>query len=421
MESNEEKRLKELLSPRSSVTLGLNATNLFKRPNRITRNQAKVRLNSMAVTAAIDLPVRDQNKLTLTGLVSSRNNKGLHAFTGCLSLPFSESMHGELTLTASKQYALKGKIVKHLTPQDIVSTSLALNPQEFSFYLRELNYVRLLSHHLSFKTELKNDMTGESSLATTLTYLIEKHKLELEFSMGIHLRSNYLSVSYMRSLDVNNTKIRTQIRYELFGETSVEYGCETSLTKSSTVGAALSIGSMSGVSVKLTAMVSSQMYALDILLNDELTFAPVVYGSICPVLLFACVKKYIVTPYQESLKEQKKRDSDRNRTRKMNEKRREADLTASLMADAYRRSVESEESREDGLLIDVAIYGHADKLVELVNSSVKNVPSENLSLNNDDLSSKQLTLVTVPLQCLVKNSILSLPDGRKVSFTTSVF
>lgn len=420
MESNEEKRLKELLSPRSSVTLGMDATRLFKPPTRRTRNLPKVRLSSMAVTAAIDLPVRDQNKLTLTGLVSSRNNKGIHAFTGCLSHPFSDTMHGELTLVASKQCAVKGKLVKHLSHQDIVSTSLGFDPHSFGFYLKELNYVRLLSHHMSFKTELKNHMNGESSLATTLTYAKDKNKLEFEFSMGIEVKSNYLSVSYMRILEVNNTKLRTQIRYELLGETCVEYGCDTSLTKSSTVGATVSIGSMSGVSVKLTAMVSSQLYALDIQLNDELTFAPVVYGSIGPVLIYACVKKYIVTPYQESLKKQKKRDSERDRTRKMNEKRAEADLTTSLMAETYRRSVANEESREDGLLIDVAIYGHADNLIEFVNSSVKNVPSEHLLLSDDELSVKQLILVTVPVQCLVRDSVLSLPDGRKVSLKFKV-
>lgn len=98
----------------------------------------------------------------------------------------------------------------------------------------------------------------------------------------------------------------------------------------------------------------------------------------------------------------------------MNEKKKEAQLSISLMQEAYLRSVQTEEIKEDGLIIDVAIYGNADNLIEFVNRNIKNVQNNNL--NDEELDSKQLILVTVPLQCIIRDSILLLPEGSKVRF-----
>ena len=76
-------------------------------------------------------------------------------------------------------------------------------------------------------------------------------------------------------------------------------------------------------------------------------------------------------------------------------RRREAEIAIDLMKETYRRIVEEEEHRK-GLIINRAIYGRW------------------MDLTQRDLSDA-ITDVTIPLQCLVKDSKLILHDSSKVS------
>lgn len=83
----------------------------------------------------------------------------------------------------------------------------------------------------------------------------------------------------------------------------------------------------------------------------------------------------------------------------MEEKRREAKAAVDLMKAAYERNRRDEESR-NGLIILNALYGkEADKVA-------KSDPP--LSPISDVID------VVIPLQCLVKNSQLTLHDSSKV-------
>ncbi len=76
-------------------------------------------------------------------------------------------------------------------------------------------------------------------------------------------------------------------------------------------------------------------------------------------------------------------------------RRREAEIAIDLMKETYRRIVEEEELRK-GLIINRAIYGRW------------------MDLTQRDLSDA-ITDVTIPLQCLVKDSKLILHDSSKVT------
>lgn len=409
IKEKEEKKLKQFLNPRATVTVGVNATNLFK----TRRRRSRVKISSMGLTAAVDVPVNNRNRLTMTGLVTSQNGRGEHVLTAAVKNTISEDLNTEFHLSSGRDTFLRFKGVKNLTKQDLVGTSLVFSPELFSLFSKEINYVHLLSKYLEFNCALKTDLINDSSFVTGFGYNKEKNKIDFEFQIGI--KNSYLSLSYIRSLDINETKLKTKLKYGLVGA-SVEYGCETRLTKNSIVDAVVSVGNTSGVGVKMAVIVSNQAYAFDILLNDEVLLGPIIYGTICPMLAYLCVKKYIIEPYQESKQKQKKQELSRENTKRMYEKRREAELSIQLMQDAYLRSVQTEQAKDFGLVIDIAIYGNADNLHEFVNRNVRDVLTENLNLNDaDELLLKQLSIVTVPLQCLINNSILSLPEGTRVS------
>lgn len=83
----------------------------------------------------------------------------------------------------------------------------------------------------------------------------------------------------------------------------------------------------------------------------------------------------------------------------MEEKKREAKAAVDLMKAVYERIRREEEGR-NGLIILNALYGkEADKVA-------KNNSTENQAVEVID--------VVIPLQCLVKNSQLTLHDSSKV-------
>lgn len=77
-------------------------------------------------------------------------------------------------------------------------------------------------------------------------------------------------------------------------------------------------------------------------------------------------------------------------------RRREAEIAIDLMKETYRRIVEDEENRK-GLIITKSIYGRW------------------LDLSQRDLGDA-ITEVTIPLQCLVKDSKLILHEASKVYY-----
>lgn len=83
-------------------------------------------------------------------------------------------------------------------------------------------------------------------------------------------------------------------------------------------------------------------------------------------------------------------------TNRMMTRRREAEIAIDLMKETYRRIIDDEENRK-GLIVTKAVYGKW------------------IDLNHRDLNDA-LTDVTIPLQCLVKDSKLILHEGSKVLF-----
>lgn len=83
----------------------------------------------------------------------------------------------------------------------------------------------------------------------------------------------------------------------------------------------------------------------------------------------------------------------------MAEKRREAEAAVDLMSVQFERNRGDEEKR-NGLIIIRAIYG------KIVNESTS------IESSNEN----QIIDVTIPLQCLVKDSRLTLQESGKVRF-----
>jgi hypothetical protein len=151
-----------------------------------------------------------------------------------------------------------------------------------------------------------------------------------------------------------------------------------------------------------------QSYVFDFLLTNELLPAPIVYGTFCPIIGYYCIKQFIIEPYQIAEKRKKQAQSEQENSEKLIERKRQAQSSIDLMKATYERSVEREK-KVNGLVIIRAIYGNQDNL-----QTFMAINENNTNLDDKQLLLEELTEVTIPLQCLVRESTLVLPEASKV-------
>uniref|UniRef100_A0A5F9CFP7 DnaJ heat shock protein family (Hsp40) member C11 n=1 Tax=Oryctolagus cuniculus TaxID=9986 RepID=A0A5F9CFP7_RABIT len=139
---------------------------------------------------------------------------------------------------------------------------------------------------------------------------------------------------------------------------------------------------------------ASQTYFFPIHLTDQLLPSAVFYATVGPLVVYFAMHRLIIKPYLRAQKEKELQKQRENTATDVLQKRQEAEAAIRLMQESVRRIIEAEESRM-GLIIVNAWYG------KFVNDKSKK--SEKVKVID----------VTVPLQCLVKDSKLILTEASK--------
>ncbi|KAF7236191.1 hypothetical protein EYD10_17080, partial [Varanus komodoensis] len=182
-------------------------------------------------------------------------------------------------------------------------------------------------------------------------------------------------------------------RAGFFG-TIVEYGAERKISRHSILGATVSVGIPQGVSLKVKLNRASQTYFFPIHLTDQLLPSAVFYATAGPLVIYFAIHRLVIRPYLRAQKEkelEKQRECTASDTL---QKKQEAEAAVRLMQESVRRIIEAEEARM-GLIVVNAWYGKFVNDQSRKNEKVKVID------------------VTVPLQCLVKDSKLILTEASK--------
>lgn len=180
----------------------------------------------------------------------------------------------------------------------------------------------------------------------------------------------------------------------------LEYGAEKKISEHSSVAAAVRVGVPIGVTLKLKLSRASQTYTFPIHLCEEVLPAPVFYATVAPILTWTIVKKLIIDPIVKERKErEKEKQREMNKSRIL-EKQREAKAAVELMRETVSR-IRTEEESKKGLIITKALYG---RFV---------YPQQDRSTEESGHRDEVID-VTIPLQCLVKDSKLILHKASKV-------
>ncbi|XP_045715818.1 dnaJ homolog subfamily C member 11 [Phyllostomus hastatus] len=394
----EERRLQQRTNPKGTISVGIDATDLFDRYEEEYEDVSgssfpQIEINKMHISQSIEAPLTATDTAILSGSLSTQNGNGGGSINFALRRVTSAKGWGELEFGAGDlQGPLFGlKLFRNLTPRCFVTTNCAL---QFSSRGVRPGLTTVLARNLDKNTVgyLQWRWGIQSAMNTSIVRDTKTSHFTVALQLGIP--HSFALISYQHKFqDDDQTRVKGSLKAGFFG-TVVEYGAERKISRHSVLGAAVSIGVPQGVSLKVKLNRASQTYFFPIHLTDQLLPSAVFYATVGPLVVYFAMHRLLIKPYLRAQKERELEKQRESTATDILQKKQEAEAAVRLMQESVRRIIEAEESRM-GLIIVNAWYG------KFVNDKSKK--SEKVKVID----------VTVPLQCLVKDSKLILTEASK--------
>ncbi|XP_012646971.1 dnaJ homolog subfamily C member 11 [Microcebus murinus] len=394
----EERRLQQRTNPKGTISVGVDATDLFDRYDEEYEDVSgsgfpQIEINKMHISQSIEAPLTATDTAILSGSLSTQNGNGGGSINFALRRVTSAKGWGELEFGAGDlQGPLFGlKLFRNLTPRCFVTTNCAL---QFSSRGIRPGLTTVLARNLDKNTVgyLQWRWGIQSAMNTSIVRDTKTSHFTVALQLGIP--HSFALISYQHKFqDDDQTRVKGSLKAGFFG-TIVEYGAERKISRHSVLGAAVSVGVPQGVSLKVKLNRASQTYFFPVHLTDQLLPSAVFYATVGPLVVYFAMHRLIIKPYLRAQKEKELEKQRESAASDILQKKQEAEAAVRLMQESVRRIIEAEESRM-GLIILNAWYG------KFVNDRSRK--SEKVKVID----------VTVPLQCLVKDSKLILTEASK--------
>ncbi|KAJ8384238.1 hypothetical protein AAFF_G00206990 [Aldrovandia affinis] len=394
----EERRLQQRTNPKGTISVGVDATDLFDRYEEDYEDMPvsafpHLEINRMHISQSIEAPLTTTDTAVLSGSLSTHNGTGGGSITLAMRRVTSAKGWGEVEFGAGDAHGpvFGMKIFRNLTQRCFLTAQCGM---QFSPRGVRPGVTTMLARHLDKNTMgyLQWRWGIQSSMNTSVVR--DTKTSHFTFAVQLGLPHTFMMMSYQYKFqDEDQTKVKGSVKSGFFG-TVVEYGAERKISRHSVLGATVSIGVPQGVSLKIKLNRASQTYFFPIHLTDQLLPSAIFYATVGPLVFYLAMQRLVIKPYMRAQKEQdleKQRESSSTDTAR---KKQEAESAVLLMQESVRRIIEAEESKL-GLIILNAWYG---KFV---------------TDNSQRHERAKVIDVTVPLQCLVKDSKLILTEASK--------
>uniref|UniRef100_A0A673CNI7 DnaJ homolog subfamily C member 11 n=1 Tax=Sphaeramia orbicularis TaxID=375764 RepID=A0A673CNI7_9TELE len=382
----EERRLQQRTNPKGTISVGIDATDLFDRyeedyEDMVGGGVPHVEINKMHISQSIEAPLTSKDTAILSGSLSTHNGNGGGTINLALRKVTSAKGWGEVEFGAGDTHGpLFGmKIFRNLTPRCFMTAQCGL---QFSSRGVRPGFTTVLARHLDKNTMgyLQWRWGTQSSMNTSIVR--DTKSSHFTFAMQLGIPHTFVMMSYQYKFqDEDQTKIK-------------EVAMTMKISRHSVLGATVSVGVPQGVSLKIKLNRASQTYFFPIHLTDQLLPSAVFYATVGPLVFYLAIQQLIIRPYVRAQKEQDLEKQRESSASNIARKKQEAEASVLLMQESVRRIIEAEESRM-GLIILNAWYG---KFV---------------TDNSRRHERAKVIDVTVPLQCLVKDSKLILTEATK--------
>uniref|UniRef100_A0A3P9HJ56 DnaJ homolog subfamily C member 11 n=2 Tax=Oryzias TaxID=8089 RepID=A0A3P9HJ56_ORYLA len=367
----EERRLQQRTNPKGTISVGVDATDLFDRYDEDFDELPgggfpHIEINKMHISQSIEAPLTNNDTAMLSGSLSTHNGSGGGNINVTVRRVVSAKGWGEVEFGAGDILGpLIGlKMFRNITPRCFLTAQCGL---QFSPRGPRPSCSLMTARHLDQNTMGYLQWRWGPTSAMTSSLVRDTKSSHFTLALQLGVPHSYLMMSYQYKFqDEDQTKVKGSLKTGWFG-TVVEYGAERKISRHSVLSATVSMGVPQGVTLKLRLARASQTYLFPIHLTDQLLPSAVFYATVGPLVVYMAIHRLIIVPYTQVL----------------------------LMQESVRRIVEAEESKM-GLIILNAWYG---KFV---------------SETSQKQEKARVIDVTVPLQCLVKDSKLILTEASKV-------
>lgn len=392
----EERRIEKRTNPKGSTELQIDATDLFSIEEEDPYYQEEasylpnIEIRGMTIHQSIEAPLTRHNTAVLSGTINHANGNGNGNVNCMFRRVFSHDSWGEVEVGAGDGATFRLKGFRHIDKKRFgtISITSSMKQSRLSAGLQAMVSSQLWKNttgYLTWNIFHPTSMTSTIVKNTDNYHMMAQLQLASPHSIGV--------VSYTHKFGLD-TKLKCLVKYGALG-LIFEYGCEHKITTLSNVAATVCIGANTGVSLRLKVHRHTQSFSFPILLCEIVSPAAVFYGTIAPLITFFTIRALVISPIIRQQKEKDMEELREKHAQLVAEKRREAESAVGLMLATYEQIVESEQTKH-GLMIVEAWYG---KFISQQRQTDKSTP--------------YVTCVTIPVQCLVKESKLLLSDSSK--------
>jgi len=394
----DERRIEKSTNPKGSVTLQIDATDIFSSDQDddpyYQDEQSwlpSIEIRGMSFDQSIEAPLTRSNTVVLAGQLQHTNGNGTGNVNCALKRVFSHQSWGEVELSAGNGGNLRLKAFRNLDKKRFCTVTLnsTLKQQRLSAGLQAMVASQLSEQTMGYLSWMGGHKS--SSMTSTLTKNTQRYNLMGQLQLGVPNSFGVLSYTHKFGTE---TKVKGVIKIGPLG-LMLEYGCEHQITALSYVGMTMSIGQSSGVTLKLKVHRHTQTFNFPIILCEVFSPAAIFYGTIAPLITFFTVKALIIAPMVLEQREKDIQETREKHAQLIAEKKKEAESAVQLMLTSYEQIVESEQEKH-GFVIVEAWYG------KFISKHRKTEQSTPYVIN-----------VTIPIQCLVKESKLLVSDSSK--------
>ncbi|CAL1531044.1 unnamed protein product [Lymnaea stagnalis] len=393
----EERRLQQRTNPRGTITVGINATDLFDadyEDEELSDYQPSrsVEISSMSIAQSVECPLTLKDTLVVGGNLDTRNGIGQGMFSVMWRRLVSTKGWAEFDVHVGSASAVGITGFRQLTQRCYIRCG---GRAEFTQYGYRPSAAFMLAYQFdrNLQGRLTYNLARPSSITTNIIYSNEQNNLSSTLQLGV--RNSFLSIAYTRTQLEQNAKYRGAFRFGTLGG-MLEIAMEKKISDFSHIGGTLLVGLPHGVHLKLKLLRGQQTFFFPIYLSESLNPSAIMYGAVVPLVAYFAIRNLIVNPI---LKQQKQKELEKQKeehAEKLAQRKSEAEKAVELMKETYERCVEIEE-KKSGLIIIKSLYGKLQ------------------SLDDGEIQENSCVDVTIPIQALVKDSKLILPETTSKS------
>uniref|UniRef100_A0A674PA05 DnaJ homolog subfamily C member 11 n=1 Tax=Takifugu rubripes TaxID=31033 RepID=A0A674PA05_TAKRU len=289
-------------------SVGVDATDLFDRYDEDFEEMPgggfpHIEINRMHISQSIEAPLTNSDTAVLSGSLSTHNGNGGGNINMTIRRVTSAKGWGEVEFGAGDILGpLIGlKMFRNITPRSFLTAQGGL---QFSPRGLRPSCSLMTARHLDQNTMgyLQWRWGPNSAMTTSLVRDTKSSHFTLALQFGVP--HSYLMMSYhYKFQDDDQTKVKGSVKTGWFG-TVLEYGAERKISRHSVLSATVSVGVPQGVTLKLKLARSSQTYLFPIHLTDQLLPSAVFYATVGPLLAYMAIHRLVVIPYTKAQKEE---------------------------------------------------------------------------------------------------------------------